>query len=168
MSNVSVNLSRGDLVSLNVRSFLTLRQILPTLIVVSALVVAFIGFTRGLPTTPWNWFALALAASGGAIGALLVGFLLSIGWIFFAASKAPGILGLHEYAFLEDGLVERTQANETLIKWNCAQSVICTDRHLEIEIAPGLIHLLPRRAFADDTHYAAFCEKAKMLARKHA
>lgn len=168
MSTVTVNLTRRDLIEISLRSLLTMRHAGRTFVVVCSLVAVYIFYTRGVPTSSWNWFALLVAGVGGAIGALAIGFCMSVLGVLMFSGKAPGVLGLHEYTFVEDGLLEKTDANETLIKWKGAHAVTHTASCLQIEIMPGLMHIVPRRAFPDEHRYAEFCEKAVLLARKHA
>jgi hypothetical protein len=120
-------------------------------------------YATAFRTTPWNWFALSLAAVGGATGAVLVGFIVSSVSVLIVSSAAPGLLGIHRYTFRDDGLLEQTSGNETLIKWQSARSVQPMSGFLVIEVALGPVRLLPRRHFDSDEHYQHFSERAKML-----
>lgn len=166
MASVTVEITRLDLMRFNLHTFLSVRRLWPTFAIVGASVIGYVFIRHGVPNSPWNWFALILAVVGGATGAVLVGFLVSSLWVLIASSSAPGILGIHHYTFRDDGLLEQSSANETLIKWQGARSVRHTSAFLFIEVAPLLAHLIPRRHFDSDAHYQQFLERAKMLERR--
>jgi hypothetical protein len=143
-------------------------QIWRPFLVMFALVAALVLYKHGIPNTGWNWFSLVLAGVGGGIGGLLFGLIFALLGVILHAGKAPGLLGTHEYSFVADGLMEKTDANETLIKWAGAHSWLRTDSFLQINIGPGLVHILPRRAFEDHAAFETFCSKATQLVRPHA
>jgi hypothetical protein len=168
VSTVIVILTRSDLLAFTARWLTRWPRIWPTFLVVFLLVAAFVTYKHGIPQTPRNWLALLAAGLGGGIGALVFGLLLGMLGVVLHASKMPGMLGRHEYTFVSDGLLEKTDANETLIKWGGARSLIRTDAFVQIEIAPGFVHILPRRAFDDHAVFEQFCNTAKQLVRRNA
>jgi hypothetical protein len=168
MSTVVVDLTRSDLLAFTVRWLTGWRRIWPTFTIVFLLIAAYVTYKHGIPQTPRNWLALFAAGLGGGIGALVFGLLLGMLGVFLHASKMPGMLGRHEYTFVPDGLLEKTNANETLIKWGGAYSLIRTDAFVQIEIAPGFAHILPRRAFDNHAEFEEFCGTAAQLVRRNA
>ena len=168
MTTIIVDLTRSDLMAFTARWLTGWRRIWPKLLVMFLLVAAYVIYKDGIPQTPRNWLALLVGGVGGGIGALLVGLLFGMLGVVLHASKMPGILGRHEYSFVPDGLLEKTDANETLIKWGGARSLVRTDTLVQIEIAPGIVHILPRRAFDDLALFEEFCSTAKQLVRRNA
>jgi hypothetical protein len=168
MSIVIVELTRKDLAGFTARWLIGWSRIWPTFLFVFLLVAAFVTYKHGIPHTPRNWLALLAAGTGGGIGAVVFGLLFGMVGVVLQASKMPGMLGRHEYSFVTAGLMERTDANETLIKWGGARSVIRTNEFVQIEIAPGFAHIVPRRAFYDDATFEQFCRAAEQLVRRNA
>jgi hypothetical protein len=168
MPTIVVNLTRSDLLAFTFRWLTSWPQIWRPFLVIFALVAAFVLYKHGIPKTAWNWFSLVLAGVGGGIGGLLFGLIFALLGVILHARKAPGLLGTHEYSFVPDGLMEKTDANETLIKWGGAHSLLRTDSFLQINIGSGLAHILPRRAFEDHAAFEVFCSKATQLVRPHA
>jgi hypothetical protein len=166
VSTVVVDLTRSDLLAFTTRWLTGWPRIWPTFTIMFLLVAAYVSYKHGIPQTPQNWLALFAAGLGGGSGALVFGLLFGMLGVVLQASKMPGMLGRHEYTFVADGLLERTDANETLIKWGGAHSLVRTDAFVQIEIAPGLAHILPRRAFNDHIVFEQFCSTAERLVRQ--
>ena len=107
-------------------------------------------------------------------------FVLLLFWLFWplslaafscltsvaTAARQPGILGLHDYEIREDGLLEKTDVNESLSRWAGIQSVKETRSHLLIWQSPGLIHVIPRRSFADPGACRRFAELVRQKAEE--
>ena len=165
MSTVVVDLTRRDLMSFSFRWLIKWPQLWKPFVLIFALVVGYLLFKHGVPESGRKWFTLVVAGAGGGIGGLILGILFALLGVRMNAGKMPGLLGVHEYSFTQDGLLEKTQANETLIKWGGAHSLLRTDSFLQINIAPGLAHILPQRAFSDKGAFEEFCAKSERLVR---
>jgi YcxB-like protein len=163
---VVVDLTRRDLLDFTVRWLTGWRRVWPTFLIVFGLLAAYVTYRHGLPRTPWNWSMLFISAIAGGVGAIVLGALLGVLGVFLHASKMPGLLGRHEYIFTSDGLLEKTDANETLIKWGGALSLLRTQSYVQIEVAPGLAHILPRRAFESADAFERFVNQAAQLVRR--
>lgn len=163
MTSVTVTVTRTDLAALNLRTFVGFRRTWLTVLIVLLLVVAVAVYGSGVPSTTRDWFVLVLGGLIGGLAAHCVGLILSLLWVALMSGRAPGVLGTHEYVFTDEGLVERTSANETLMKWGGVRAVRRNPHLLQIEVAPGLFHLIPRRAFANESDYEVFCEQAQRL-----
>jgi hypothetical protein len=163
MSPVTVTVTRRDIAALNVRYITDIRRSRATLLIVFAAVMVFVWRQHGLPGDLIGWGSLVLSGLLGCVGALLASLLFSLAYIATAPSLGAGVLGAHTYAFTDNGLLETTSANETLIKWGGAQSVSERRGLLHIEVARGLFHLIPRRAFESDAIYSEFCRLAQRL-----
>lgn len=91
---------------------------------------------------------------------LFMGFVFSIVCILFMSSKRNGILADHEYTLTEEGLFEKTIANECLSKWEGNLNVLISGGYLFIQINGYLFHTIPSRYF---TSKAEFNEYASAL-----
>jgi YcxB-like protein len=168
MSTVVVDLTRSDLMSFSFRWLTKWPQLWEPFVVIFVLVVAYLLYKHGLPEDGRKWFSFVMAGAGGGIVGLILGVVFALLGVRLNAGKVPGLLGTHEYSFTPDGLLEKTQANETLIKWGGAHSLLRTESFLQINIAPGLAHILPQRAFSDRNAFEEFCAKAERLVQGHA
>lgn len=168
MTTVNVDITRGDLVRFTIRMIPRVRSNWIGWLFVAAGIVAYVVLRSGWPSSSRQWVVLSLAAVVGASAMILVGLLLSLLAILFRSNMYNGILGQHEFTFDDRGLIERTPANETLIKWHGAASVERTSDYIHIFIAPCIAHLIPRRSFATTEHYEEFWNHAQRLAGKGA
>lgn len=168
MTTVNVDITRGDLVRFTIRMVPRVRSNWITWLVVAAGIVFYVVLRNGWPTNSRQWAVLSVAAIVGASAAILVGLLLSLLTILFRSNVHNGILGRHEFTFNDQGLVEHTSANETLIKWGGVASVERTSDYIHIFVAPCIAHLIPRRSFATLEHYEEFWNHAQRLVSKSA
>jgi hypothetical protein len=163
MSVVDVELTRYDLLVVTMRVSVRHSSTWIGWLVLAALVAAVVLFKNGIPDTPRNSIALVLASAGGATAGIAIGFLFSTISIIFGSKQWHGVLGRHTYTLRESGLLEQTQANETLVKWGGAQELRRTRDYLLIETGPALFHVIPRRSFASDADFEAFWSSIQRL-----
>ena len=163
MSVVHVDLTRSDLVSLHIRLSIRHKSTWIYWLVVAVLIAAVIAYQKGVPTTPRNWMAMLVAVVVGSSAAIAVGFVLSTMSIIFMSKQSNGILGRHTYTIRDDGLLEQTRANETLVKWGGAVGLRRTRDLLLIEVGPALFHVIPRRSFENDSDFEAFWRAVQRL-----
>lgn len=85
-----------------------------------------------------------------AIMFVIIGFAITIPLLLAGTFKRnTGILCDHEIELKEEGLVERTEANETLHRWAAFHKVSLTRGGLYIYVTDTQIHIIPRRFFAN-------------------
>src|SRR5665213_1961298 len=72
------------------------------------------------------------------------------------SKKYRGFLGEHELEIRDDGLVERTDVNESLHRWTGFHKIIVTGRYLYIYVTDNNVHIVPRRHFASELELKAF------------
>jgi YcxB-like protein len=70
--------------------------------------------------------------------------------------KYRGFLGDHELEIREDGLVERTDVNESVHRWAGFHKLVATGRYLYIYVTDNNVHIVPRRYFASEQEQRAF------------
>ncbi len=160
---ITVNITMGDLIRFNAVEFARPRRLLAYLAAIALMIGAFLIAKHGWPQSSRNWFALAAGMLGGGIGGMLLMLLYGTLTIFFMASRIPGLLGRHDYEFTENGLIEHTSVNETLIKWGGARALHKNDVRLLIELGPGMAHIIPRRSFQSSIEFDAFAQRAERL-----
>ena len=71
------------------------------------------------------------------------------------------LLTEHTITLAEGYFIEETAYGKTDHKWSAVQKLARTRRHTFIYIAQYAAHVLPRRAFRDDTEWEAFYELCK-------
>ena len=70
--------------------------------------------------------------------------------------KFRGFLGDHELEIRDDGLVERTDVNESVHRWAGFHKIVTTGRYLYIFVTDNNVHIVPRRYFSSDDMLKAF------------
>lgn len=85
--------------------------------------------------------------------------------VLLTVGKKSGILGVHHYSLSEQGLEERTDANETLQKWEGIQSITKLPNYILFRVNGYLFHTVPRRAFETNEEFISFYERAVALQR---
>jgi YcxB-like protein len=56
----------------------------------------------------------------------------------------------------DDGLFEKTSANEMLTRWGAIHAIQCGRSTIYVEVAPGVFHIIPRKAFPDEAAYREY------------
>ena len=59
-------------------------------------------------------------------------------------AKQPGLLGLHELEISKEGIVEKTEFNESRQSWRGVEKIVPTETHLFIFISSISAHVIPR------------------------
>ncbi len=70
--------------------------------------------------------------------------------------KYRGVLGEHELEIRDDGLVERTDVNESVHRWAGFHKIITKRGYLFIYVTDANAHIVPRRFFASEQAERAF------------
>lgn len=77
---------------------------------------------------------------------------------FYSDGKDKGFLCEHELEIVEDGIIERTQFNETKTAWGAVANILSTPEHTFLFIGTTMAHVIPHtRLIADD--YRTFMEE---------
>jgi len=83
-------------------------------------------------------------------------------WLSTRFKKLKGVLGEHTLEIRDDGLAERTDVNEALIRWTGIHKLVQTGRHLIIYVTETNVYLVPRKYFAslaEEKQFRAEIEK---------
>lgn len=91
----------------------------------------------------------------------LLGAITTCLTVLATSARQHGVLGIHDYEVREEGLIEKTDVNESLTRWEGMQGVKETRSYLLLRQAPGLIHIIPRRSFTDPQAFRYFVDTVR-------
>ncbi|GGC64836.1 YcxB family protein [Undibacterium terreum] len=160
--DISVDLKKKDLVAVNFYMFPRLRGNWVFFILLTAGIFAYIFFARK-PRGAYDIATAAFSALAGGIAASVFTVVSNLLRTLFTVGKDSDVLGVHHYSISEQGLEERTTANETLHTWKSIQSITKLPGCILIRINSYLFHIVPRRAFATDEEFNSFYQRATAL-----
>ena len=73
-----------------------------------------------------------------------------------------GVIGKHHVSITPDRMSDITEVAENNIRWDAIEQVVTTDQHLYfLRLSSSIAHIVPKKAFADDTAFNKFAETAK-------
>lgn len=153
---VTTDISKTDLVRFNLAILPRLRSTYVTILVISVFVFGYICWKNGIPQTQSNWIVITIGSVGGGVFGMLFGVICSIISILLMSSRHNGILGHHEYTLTDEGLHEKTSANEGVSKWAGVTKVKVTGPYLLFQIAGYLFHIVPARSFETKEQFSEF------------
>ena len=160
--NISVEIKRKDLVALNLYLFPRIRGNWIFFALLSGGIFAYILITKK-PSNAYSITVAAFAALVGGVGGVIAAGLFGMVAVLLTVGKKSGVLGVHHYSLSEQGLEERTDANETLQKWVGIQSITKLPNYILFRINDYLFHIVPRRAFAANEEFNSFYGRAVAL-----
>jgi len=153
---VTTNIGKMDLVLFNLAILPKLRSTYVTILVIALFVFGFICWKNGIPQTQNQWIAITIGSFCGGLFGMLFGVVFSMISILLMSSTKNGILGQHEYALTEEGLHEKTSANEGLSKWSGITKVKVAGSYLLFQISGYLFHIVPVRSFKTKESFNEF------------
>lgn len=155
----TVKIRRADLVKLNLYLFPRLRSnwSFAGFLSLSAFIVVLV---TKRPDSSYGISTAVLVAVLGGFLATLVCMAVALLMISLRSKESNGILGVHRFELSAEGLRESTAVNETLQRWPAVQTIARSPIALYIGIIDSLYYVIPRRGFASEQEYDAFCKKA--------
>jgi hypothetical protein len=103
------------------------------------------------------FLAKAIAAGVMMVMFVALGLTATMILLFIGTFKRnTGVLGEHEIELKDEGLLERTAANETLNRWGAFHKVYGTRGALYIYVTDTQVHIIPRRFFSSTEHLREF------------
>jgi len=84
--------------------------------------------------------------------------------LFVLVSKNRGVLGWHELEIREDGLVERTDINESLCRWTGFHKLRKSRNYFFLYVTDLAVHVVPKRVFSSVQEAAEFEKRILQLA----
>jgi hypothetical protein len=168
MTTVSVMIERRDLVRLTTHNLVRARGNQMLFAILAIAIGATIIGRRGLPDSMAEGVAqlVTFVVFWGA--AVLLALAISQLCIFLYSSQQNGVLGLHSYTLRDDGLLEVTAANETLLRWGGAIDLRRSEEYLWLQVSPGLFHVFPRRCFESQDSFEQFWQGLQGLVPNNA
>jgi len=153
---VKTHITRSDLLRFNYKLLFKLKSTYRTLIFLWLSSFVFFVYLNGMPTSIINWLATIVGAFGGAIIAMLFGFIINMLNIILSSTISTGSIGEHEYELRDEGLYEKTNVNEGLTKWEGIEDIIIIDYFILFKISKYLYHIIPKRSFASKKEFDSF------------
>jgi YcxB-like protein len=152
--SITYNLTRGDLffglMTIVLRNRM-LQVSIVSLIVFSEVLVVVFGLGEGL-------FSSTIVLSVVFAFALCLAIFISQALLALAMAYLPkerGVIGEHTLEITEQGLIERTEFNESLHKWPAMYRVVSQLGYLYIYVSYSIYHQVPKRR-VDAQQMAAF------------
>lgn len=143
---ITYEITRGDIFA-NWMLVILRNRILQVFVPLAFLINGCIILVPGLGTRPFSqtlFMAVAYAVS-------FIGFLAVLqGLAGFANAfifKHRGVLGRHYMEITDQGLIERTEFNETLHRWPAIRRIISLGGYLFIYVSDNNSHQIPKRCF---------------------
>lgn len=89
------------------------------------------------------------------LSALALGQLIFVAlWILLR--KGRGMFGEHELIIREDGLVERTDVNESMHRWTGFHKIVSSGGYLYVFVTDMNVHIVPKRCFTSEEERQSF------------
>jgi hypothetical protein len=148
-SNYSIeyDLSRRDLVTSYVSIFLRNRTIL--VFVIAALLFNLVLYCR---EPGFSELSLAEKITSVAIRifcfvAIILFLQLALGLAVVFSAKNRGLVGRHVLEITNEGLIERTEFNQSLNRWTGMRKILSSPYYLYIYVSDSNFHMVPKRCF---------------------
>lgn len=78
-----------------------------------------------------------------------------------AVSQNPGFFTEHSIVVTEEGVREETHLGHQFVRWKGVVRVHNSGRFAQVFIASNMAHLIPRRAFPDDSAFEQFYQTCR-------
>ena len=158
---VHTNLSKLDLLRYNILVFPRIAVTYKSIAILSLLLLLFLCWSNGIPDSSRGWLVLVFSSVFGGMFGVLFGFVYCLVMILLTSKKKDGVLGEHEYSISEDGLYEKTLANEGTSNWNGVQKINVYGNYLLFQIPGNMFHILKRSDFDNTEHFEKFIALSK-------
>jgi hypothetical protein len=156
---VSANINRRDLFLVGLFCLPRSRTNWYFMAVLGIAIFAFL-LLEGDSTSARTILVAAFASIGGAVGALLGGFLGNTAQTLLTPEKNSGVLGDHDFWLSPTELHESTAVNHSQYKWSGIHAVVKLRSYLLVRINNYSVYVIPRRSFGSNAEFEAFFEQA--------
>lgn len=157
--SVNYSLTRGDILRWN---FYALRHN-KTLIAYGMILLAFSlwmnlrsGEMATQPTGFKIFYSVVFIIAWLFFVSLLVMLVMLMMVSMVMVKKYRGFLGEHELEIREEGLMERTDVNESVHRWAGFDKIVHTSKYLYIYVTDHNFHIVPLKYFGSETAELAF------------
>ncbi len=88
-----------------------------------------------------------------------------VAWISLTRTKSKDkvVLTEHRLTFSQEEMIEETEFNKSVFKWNGVLKMEKTRGYIYIFISSVMAHLIPRRSFESDREYSDFFKQVNEL-----
>lgn len=160
---VTVNITKFDYIKFNIAILPKIKGTYISILITAIFVFMFLIWWKGIPQTLNSTIAIFLGSIGGGIIGTLAGIIFSFLYVLIMPMKNNGIFGEHEYTITQEGLYEKTVANEGLSKWEGIVRVVMVKSYLLFQISDYLFHIVPKSSFDTSEEFYKFSNHAKSL-----
>jgi len=95
----------------------------------------------------------------GVMFVLMSMFQVAFQFVWMVVNKNRGVLGEHEIEIRDEGLVERTDVNESTHRWSGFHKIKRTSKFLFIFVTDNIVHYVPMRCFSSNEDARRFQEE---------
>lgn len=159
---ITAEITRKDLALLNIYLLPRLKANWIFLGVMILIIAIFLAITKS-PSDISGYCALAIGSVFGGLGGVIIGFIINIIMMLLTVGKKSGVLGIHHYELLPEGIKESTTANESLQRWGAIVTVRIHGNYLLFRVNNYLFHVIPKRAFESEENFMSFYSEAVRL-----
>lgn len=92
-----------------------------------------------------------------ATGCILLSVIINLLFNFYRAKTTVGVLGIHNYLFTAEYIIEKTAYNETKSSWKFVKSIQVKSGMVGIYIDVGC-HIIPKSSFKNEQEFEEFCK----------
>ena len=150
---ITLNITRGDILRFNLSKMLKVRANLITLgfAMIMAAGIAYLNYLENPTGLGWKWFA-AFTVGGGLL-MFVIFFGICLLFVLINSTVMSGALGDHTFTIEDAGLRERTEANDSLHYWHSLKNAEKNRSAIYVQVSPWMFHVLPRSGFRDAHDY---------------
>jgi len=156
---INTELTHKDFLLLNIILFPRVKSNWISLIILIFFIAIFLAITKK-PNDFVGYFAVTVGAIFGGVIGVATGFLINLSVMLFNVGKKSGVLGSHQFELLPEGLRESTSVNESLQRWESIVEIKVYGKFLLLRINSYLFHVIPQRAFKNQTEFERFYQEA--------
>jgi hypothetical protein len=153
---IETHIRRKDLIFLNTYYFPRAKWVWGYFFFMLILISCIITYRNNVNIFSVQMFYIIKSSFWGALVTTIIVYILCQILTLLSLGKKSGILGKHCYEVKKDGLLEITDVNESLHKWNGIKAVKKNNSYILVQINEYLFHLIPKRAFDDEQGYNEF------------
>jgi len=127
----------------------------------------------GPPVIPVVVFLVQILVSGASLASALPWLVFAGIWVLFVPfslrrgmrkrvakmvleSQNDGIVGKHRLSLTSKAMTDKTDSGKTKTRWAEVRRIVATNQYVFIYIDANVAHIVPKRAFPDESKYKEF------------
>jgi len=137
-------------------------RLLRGMVLIAPVYLGVLRFARTEATEATLIVRLVSALGAMVLGAASFAILFTITVVILVyARKNKGVVGVHTLVLTPEGLVERTEYNEALIRWKGFYRIHETSTYLYLYVTESNQYQIPKRSFASTDEVKSFLDEIK-------